>query len=78
MMTPATQIPPRRRILRLTQVKEITGLGKTSIWRRVTGGTFPKPVLLGGDGSKAVGWREADINEWFDSLQPAPKEGGQC
>ena len=50
-----------RRILRLPKVLEMTGLSRTSVWRQIKAGTFPKPVKLG---PRAVGWRASDIDGW--------------
>lgn len=49
-------------ILRLPTVKIRTGLSRTSIYKRVSEGTFPKPIALGG---RAVGWIEAEVNDWL-------------
>ena len=49
-------------ILRLPAVKTSTGLSRSTIYLRVSEGTFPKPVSLGG---RAVGWVEAEIQEWL-------------
>ena len=49
-------------ILRLPAVKTRTGLSRSTIYLRVSEGTFPKPVSLGG---RAVGWLEAEIQEWL-------------
>jgi len=49
-------------ILRLTDVKRSTGLSRSSIYLRISQGTFPKPVSLGG---RAVGWLEAEIQQWL-------------
>jgi prophage regulatory protein len=49
-------------ILRLPAVKTSTGLSRSTIYLRVSQGTFPKPVSLGG---RAVGWLEAEIQEWL-------------
>jgi len=49
-------------ILRLPAVKASTGLSRSTIYLRVAEGTFPKPVRLGG---RAVGWLEAEIQEWL-------------
>jgi prophage regulatory protein len=55
------------RILRLPAVKVDTGLSRSTIYLRVSEGTFPKPVSLGG---RAVGWLEAEIQEWLqDQIQ---------
>lgn len=49
-------------ILRLPAVKTRTGLSRSTIYLRVAQGTFPQPVSLGG---RAVGWLEAEIQEWL-------------
>ena len=49
-------------ILRLHQVKARTGLSRSSIYHRISEGSFPKPINLGG---RAVGWLEADIEAWI-------------
>jgi prophage regulatory protein len=49
-------------ILRLPAVKTSTGLSRSTIYLRVAEGTFPRPVSLGG---RAVGWLEAEIQEWL-------------
>jgi prophage regulatory protein len=50
------------RILRLPEVKRSTGLSRSTLYLRISEGTFPKPVSLGG---RAVGWLEAEIQEWL-------------
>jgi prophage regulatory protein len=37
-------------------------LSRSTIYLRIAQGTFPKPVGLGG---RAVGWLEAEIQEWL-------------
>lgn len=49
-------------ILRLPAVKTRTGLSRSTIYLRVSQGTFPKPVSLG---ARAVGWVESEIQEWL-------------
>jgi prophage regulatory protein len=49
-------------ILRLPAVKVVTGLSRSTIYLRVAEGAFPKPVGLGG---RAVGWLEAEIQDWL-------------
>ena len=49
-------------ILRLPAVKTSTGLSRSTIYLRIAQGTFPKPVGLGG---RAVGWLEAEIQQWL-------------
>ena len=49
-------------ILRLPAVKTRTGLSRSTIYLRVSQGTFPKSVSLG---ARAVGWVESEIQEWL-------------
>jgi prophage regulatory protein len=49
------------RIMRLPEVKTSTGLSRSTIYARISGGTFPKPVKLG---PRTVGWLENEIQEW--------------
>lgn len=48
-------------ILRIGQVKEITGLGRSTIYLYITLGTFPRPRKLG---ARAVGWLSDEIFQW--------------
>lgn len=50
------------RILRLADVKRLTGLGKTSIYKLMSEGNFPRAVSLG---ARAVGWIVRDIRAWL-------------
>jgi len=59
------------RILRIRQVLEVTGLRRTSLYKKLNANEFPKPVKLG---VRAVGWREADVHAWMDNL--ATSKGG--
>lgn len=53
-------------VLRYDEVCRRTKLSRTTIWRRVNDGTFPKPFPLI-DGGRVVGWDERDIEAWFQS-----------
>lgn len=61
-------------ILRLPAVKASTGLSRSTIYLRVAEGTFPKPVSLGG---RAVGWLEAEIQEWLHQRIEASRKHGK-
>jgi prophage regulatory protein len=58
--------------LRLPQVKARTGLSRSSIYQRAAEGTFPRPVHLG---ARAVGWVEADIEEWISQKIKETRDG---
>ncbi len=51
-----------RKILRLPNVLDRTGLSRSTVYQRVTEGSFPKPVSLG---ARAVGWIETEVDEWI-------------
>ena len=50
--------------LRLPRVQTLTGLSRSTLWRMVKEGAFPKPLRLG---KKAIGWRESDILNWLET-----------
>ncbi|MDU9410021.1 AlpA family transcriptional regulator [Pseudomonas sp. zfem001] len=50
------------KILRLSAVIESTGLARSTIYKFVGTGDFPKPVPLVG---RSVGWLESEIQEWI-------------
>ena len=67
-------VRPKHRIMRLPEVKAITGLSRSTIYFRMALGTFPKQVPLGG---RAVGWLEDEIQEWLhQQIEASRREGG--
>lgn len=52
------------RILRFKQVAALVGLGKSSIYRKIQEGTFPKPIKLGS--ARASGWISTEVYDWID------------
>jgi prophage regulatory protein len=50
------------KFLRLNQVKETTGLSKSTIYARIAEGTFPKQIPIG---PRLVVWVESDIQNWI-------------
>ena len=52
---------------RLPRVREVTGLGRATIYRRMDEGTFPQRRDLGGN---RVAWRRSDIEAWIAERQP--------
>ena len=50
------------RLIRLPEVQHRVGLGRSTIYRWMADGKFPKPVQLGG---YAVAWSEEEIAEWI-------------
>lgn len=56
---------PPRRFIKLAEVKTLTTLSTSEIYRRIAAGTFPAQVTLG---PKSVAWIEAEVLAWCDSL----------
>lgn len=50
-------------ILRLPKVKEKTGLSRSTIYSRISEGTFPKQIKIG---ERAVGWSSESIEHWIE------------
>ncbi|GAA3716974.1 AlpA family transcriptional regulator [Oceanisphaera sediminis] len=59
------------RFLRLKDVIDKTGLSRSTIYRQIAEGCFPKGIPLGG---KATGWLESEIEDWM--LERLAKRNG--
>jgi prophage regulatory protein len=60
----------QHKLLRLHQVKASTGLSKSSIYARISEGTFPKQIPLG---PRLVVWVESDIQNWISEQVSAAR-----
>ncbi|MFZ5620866.1 MAG: AlpA family phage regulatory protein [Pseudomonadota bacterium] len=77
----AQHVAPK--IIRRKEVEARTGLSRSSIYAKMRRNkkrpgdfdpTFPRPVSIG---SKAVGWIEAEINQWIEArINTARNERG--
>ena len=66
---------PQKRFIRLPEVLSRTGYGRTSIYRKMEDGSFPRSVKLGGPledpnvfDSRAVAWIEDEVEQWIESI----------
>lgn len=59
-----------KKFIRLPEVKNKTGLSRSSIYLRMSSGEFPQSISLG---SRAIAWLEADIEQWLDDRIEASK-----
>ena len=57
----------RNRLLRLADVKHMTGLGRSTIYAAIRAKSFPAAVNLT---AHAVAWRESEIDAWI-AARPA-------
>ena len=48
---------------RLRDVMRVTALSRSTIYRRISEGRFPRPVHLGG---RASAWQSAALQAWID------------
>ena len=51
------------KVVRLPEVRTLTGLSRSTIYSQISQGKFPKPILLG---SRAVGWIEQEVEDWLE------------
>ena len=61
------------RLIRLPEVLRRTGYGRTSIYRKMSEGTFPKCLKLSGPSkdpskfdSSAIAWIEEEVEKWVE------------
>ena len=64
----------KHRFIRLNEVMSRTGYGRTSIYRKMEDGSFPKSLKLGGPpkdpnefDSRAIAWIEDEVDQWIES-----------
>jgi prophage regulatory protein len=63
LVTPVKlQRDPNERALRLRQVSQLTGLGRSMIYQMQAEGRFPQRIKLG---ERAVGWLESEVRDWL-------------
>ena len=55
-------------IMRPRQVCRAISWSRTTLWRRIRDGHFPKPLRLGGN---AIGWRASTVDAYLDGLTEA-------
>ncbi len=66
MKIQATQASTFRRILRVRQVRDRTGLSCSTLYALAAEGEFPQRIMLG---RRSVGWYEDEVTAWVESRQ---------
>jgi prophage regulatory protein len=61
------------RIIRLKTVLARTGLSRTTLYRKMGDGTFPRQVKISVHGA---GWRESAVNRWIADPVSYREEAG--
>jgi prophage regulatory protein len=59
--TPMSTDTPDR-ILRLPTVLSLTGLCRSTLYRKVDAGKFPRQIRIA---ERCVGWRESAVKDWM-------------
>ena len=66
---------PQKRFIRLPEVLTRTGYGRTTIYRKMEDGSFPRSVKLGGPledpnafDCRAVAWIEDEVEQRIESI----------
>ena len=63
------------KILRIDQVTEQTGLSRSSIYKQIRLGLFPRAIKLT---ARSSGWEEAAVQGWIEDRLRAPAGGADC
>lgn len=50
------------RIIRLKEVIDSTGLARSTIYKYMAEGNFPRPLSLG---DRCVGWADSEVHDWI-------------
>ena len=58
--------------LRLKEVLRITGLSRTSLYRYIDAGRFPRQVQVG---PQVVAWSAADVARWVEERKVSVNSG---
>ena len=58
-------------ILRRIELEKRLGLSRSSIYKMMDDGEFPRQVRIG---RRAVGWRAEDIETWFEAMPEMSKD----
>jgi prophage regulatory protein len=61
-------------VVRLPEVRRMTGLGRSTIYRLQAGQQFPQSIKLS---IRAVGWLEREVQEWLTERVASSRDDKQ-
>lgn len=69
MRTPS----PANTLIRLPEVLAMTGLSRTTLYRRVKAGTFPASVDIGDSNARGapIAWPLDEVQDWIEQRKKA-------
>lgn len=60
------------RLIKRREVLASTGLAVSTLYERISAGTFPRPVALG---PRSVAWSESEVQTWIAERIAEPRRG---
>ncbi|QWL80938.1 AlpA family phage regulatory protein [Aeromonas hydrophila] len=54
---------PNIEIIRTAELIKCLNVSRSTLWRWVSGGKFPKPIKMG---ARAFGYRRSDVETWLN------------
>lgn len=54
------------RILRIRAILELTGLSRSTLYRKIQDGSFPRQIKIA---ERCAGWREHEVRDWIAERQ---------
>jgi prophage regulatory protein len=61
-MEPAYHEPSVERLIRIDEVKRLTGISTATLYRKISANEFPRPVRLG---VVARAWPLSEVQDWI-------------
>jgi prophage regulatory protein len=68
------QQQPIAQLLRLPDVMRLTGLSRTTLYRLIDKGQFPRQINIS---VRAVAWRASEVEAWIHSRSPGQAENSE-
>ncbi len=63
-VSPACEVGPKRRLIRMNEVESLTGLKKSHVYGLIRLGSFPQRVVLS---RRCVAFLEHEVLAWLDA-----------
>ena len=54
-------------LIRIRKMAELIGCSRTTLYRWVQEGRFPKPLM---QGTRTIGWRKSQYDNWIEECTP--------
>lgn len=63
---------PTHRLLKLSEVRKLTALGRSALYSMAQRGLFPKPIKIG---PRASAWVSSEVYQWIDDSIAVTRRG---